>query len=81
MLVPNVTKVEYEVADIAADDFVSLIQEDGTLKEDLKLPTEEAENAELRKCWEDNHEKGQVFFTVVSAVGQHKITQGRVKDI
>jgi len=39
--VPTVLKLEFEVADIAEDDFVSLIQDDGTLKEDLKLPVEE----------------------------------------
>jgi translation initiation factor 5A len=37
-MIPNVTKVEYEVADIDEDGFVSLILEDGSLKEDLKLP-------------------------------------------
>ncbi len=36
--VPTVNKIEYEVADVAEDDFVSLIREDGSLKEDLKLP-------------------------------------------
>jgi len=39
--VPTVNKLEFEVADIAEDGFVSLIMDDGSLKEDLKLPTEE----------------------------------------
>lgn len=39
--VPTVNKIEYEVADIAGDDFVSMIQDDGTLNEELKLPTDE----------------------------------------
>ena len=38
VMIPNVFKEEYEVADIDGDDFVSLIQLDGSLKEDLKLP-------------------------------------------
>ena len=79
MQVPTVTKLEYEVADLADDDFCSLILDDGTLKEDLMLPVDQELNAELRKVWEDNHDKGQVYFTVVSAVGQHKIVAGRVK--
>lgn len=38
VLIPTVLKIEYEVADVQEDDFVSLIKEDGSLKEDLKLP-------------------------------------------
>ena len=78
--VPNITKTEYEVADISGDDFVSLILEDGSLKEDLKLPTDADLNAELRKVWDENHETGQVFFTVISGCGQSKIIAGRVKS-
>lgn len=36
--VPIVSKTEYEVADVDADDFVSFILNDGSLKADLKLP-------------------------------------------
>lgn len=71
---PNVTKVEYEVADIDDDDFVSLIKPDGDLKSDLKLPAEEELKKELKDMWENNKENGQIFFTVMSAVGQEKLT-------
>ena len=37
-LVPEITRTEYEVADIDEDDFPSLILPDGNLKTDLKLP-------------------------------------------
>jgi translation initiation factor 5A len=43
MQVPIVEKVELEVADIAEDNFVSLILPDSTLKQDLKLPMEDEE--------------------------------------
>lgn len=79
VLVPNVNKTEYEVADIDDDDFVSLIQPDGELKADLKLPAEEDLNKELRDMYENNKDKAQVFFTVQSAVGQEKIISGRFK--
>jgi translation initiation factor 5A len=39
VMVPVVNKIEFEVADIAEDGFVSLIKPNGDLKEDLKLPT------------------------------------------
>lgn len=41
VMIPIVTKTEYEVADVDEDDFVSLIQEDGSLKSDLKIPEDE----------------------------------------
>ena len=38
--VPNVVRKEYQLVDIANDGFVTLMEEDGSQKEDLKLPTE-----------------------------------------
>jgi translation elongation factor IF5A len=80
MQTPIVNKDEFEVADVAADDFVSLIKKDGSLKEDLKLPTDEELRAELRKLWDENNEKSQVFFTVIRACGNEKIMSGRCKE-
>lgn len=41
MMVPTVENLEYEVADIDEDDdFVTLVQADGELKQNLKLPKE-----------------------------------------
>ena len=80
VMIPIVNKIEYEVADIDEDDFVSLIQDDGSLKSDLKLPVNDEEvYKELKAMWENNKDKGQVFFSVTSAVGQEKIVTGRVK--
>ena len=54
MQVPTVTKIEYEVADIDGDHFPSLIQDDGSLKTDLKLPVEDVELFdELMKIWNE----------------------------
>lgn len=80
VMIPIVNKIEYEVADIDDDDFVSLIQDDGSLKSDLKLPVNDEDvYKELKAMWENNKDKGQVFFSVTSAVGQEKIVTGRVK--
>lgn len=80
--IPNVSKIEYEVADINEDDdFVTLIEADGSLKVDLKLPVADEElYAELKKLWVDNHENSQVFFSVIKAVGQEKLISGRIKE-
>lgn len=39
--VPIVKRTEYTLIDIADDGFVSLMTDDGSTKEDLKLPTDE----------------------------------------
>ena len=39
--VPNVVRTEYNLIDIAGDGFVTLMNDDGSTKEDLKLPTDE----------------------------------------
>lgn len=59
-----------------------MILNDGSLKQ-LKLPngaSDEELKAELEKVWNDNHEKAQVFYTVISAKGQEKIISGRIKE-
>ncbi len=48
--VPNVTRTEYNLIDIADDGFLSLMNEDGSTKEDLKLPTDE--DSEEVKSWD-----------------------------
>ncbi len=78
---PIVTKVEYEVADINADGFVSLIQKDNSLKEDTKLPADAELSDMLEKCWNENNEHSQVYFTILSACGQSKFIACRTKDI
>lgn len=69
--VPNVSKNEYEAADVNDDDdFVSLILNDGSLKEDLKLPVEDEElYAELKKIWNERGDQS-VLYTIQSACGK-----------
>ena len=79
--VPIVEKKEYEVADISEDGFVSLILDDGSLKENLKLPDgdEEIKNT-LQGIWDGRADNAQVYFTVISSVGQEKLIAGRIKE-
>lgn len=39
--VPIVVRTEYSLIDIASDGFVTLMTDDGSTKEDLKLPTDD----------------------------------------
>jgi translation initiation factor 5A len=67
MRVPNVSKIEYEVADVDEDDFVTLIQGDGSLKQNLKLPVDDEKiYPELKKIWDERDDK-TVLFSVISA--------------
>ena len=78
--IPIVKKLEYEVADLDDDYFVSSIIEDGTLKDDLKLAREDEETfKDLRKMWEERGDK-LVFYTILAAVGREKYISGRYKD-
>jgi translation initiation factor 5A len=76
---PIVSKVEYEVADISEDGFVSLIEKDNSLKEDIKLPADAELSANLQKCWDENNNNCQIYFTVLSACGNSKIVSFRTK--
>lgn len=75
---PIVSKIEYEVADVSEDGFVSLIDKN-ELKEDIKLPTDDEARQMFMKCWEDNNRTSQVFFTLISACGQARFVSCRVK--
>jgi hypothetical protein len=80
MQVPIVNKLELQVADIEEDDFVSFILETGELKTDLKMPVEDEEiYPGLKKLWDENNEKGDIFFTIISACKQEKIISGRLR--
>ena len=79
--VPIINKVELEVADINEDDdFVSCILDDGSLKEDLKLPTDDEDcYKELKKIWESRGDKS-VWFTLLKACGKEKYISARTKE-
>lgn len=76
---PNVDRKEYTLIDIASDDFCSLMEEDGELKEDLKLfPQGEDETHDnLRKAFDDGKE---CLVSVIKAVGQERIVSFREKN-
>lgn len=77
--VPIVIKEEFEVADIGEDDYVSVIQQDGDLKADLKLPiNDEVIYKELKTMWEDRGDSS-IYFTIQKACGQEKFVSGRSK--
>lgn len=76
--VPRVTYTGYQIMDISEDDdVVSLLTDYGTIKDDLKLPTDEA----LRSQIKDGFAKGKdVIVSVVSAMGKEGINASRISE-
>lgn len=57
MDVPNVKRIELQMTDITDEGFLSLMDDAGEIREDLKLP----EDADLAKEIEDKHAAGEPF--------------------
>ena len=70
---PFVTRKDYQLADIAHDGFVTLLKEDGTTKEDLKLGESEEEVKMAEKLRELLAASKDVLVGVMMAMGQEKI--------
>lgn len=69
---PFVTKTEYELVSINADDFVTFLDEKGNYREDLKLPKEE--DNEFIPGLKADYDKGlNLVITVTSAMGIEQI--------
>jgi len=67
-----VLKKDYELIAIAHDDFVTFTDEEGNMRDDLKLP--DAKRNDWVKTLKEIYEKGgNIFITVRSAVGQETI--------
>lgn len=73
--VPFVKKTEYQLLDIGADGFVSLLKDNGETKEDLKLPADEPELC--AKIKEDFEGQKDIMISVLEAMGQEKIIAHR----
>lgn len=74
MNVPNVTRNDYQFTAITDDDFVELMEDDGTLKSDLKIP-DDAVGAEIKA----KHEAEEAFLvTVLAACKEERIVGTKV---
>lgn len=74
---PNTKRIEYTLIDINEDDFVTLMDEQGEMKEDLKLPTDEWLKDQVAKIREYHQAEKECFITVLSACGKEKIVSVR----
>ncbi|XP_053379121.1 eukaryotic translation initiation factor 5A-like isoform X2 [Mercenaria mercenaria] len=76
MDVPNVSRKEYQVADISGDGFVCLMGDDGETREDLKVP-EGAVGEDLTKRFSNNE---SLLATVLKAMDEECIISVKVDN-
>ena len=69
MSVPVVKRKDYQVIDIDSDGFLSLMNDDGTTKDDLKVPDGEVGD-EIKTKFEDGTD---MVVTVISAMGEEAV--------
>ncbi|KAL1971934.1 hypothetical protein VTN31DRAFT_2022 [Thermomyces dupontii] len=67
MDVPNVTRKEYQLLDVTDDGFLSLMDDNGNTKDDVKLPEGEV-GERITKMFKE--EEKDVNVTVMSAMGE-----------
>jgi len=76
--VPNVSRAEYTLLDISEDGFVSLMDDDGETKEDLKLPSGTDDlnklQEELKKAFDDGKD---MIIVVLSSMNEEMIVAAR----
>jgi len=75
--VPIVVRTEYSLIDIADDGFVTLMLDDGSTKEDLKLPTDEDSAELVAKIKAEFGNDKDLIVGVISACGQEKLVAFR----
>ena len=87
--VPVVTKKDWMITGIQDETYVLLMNDDGDMREDLQLPNvtyktdDDVKTSGLIKEFCDMVDNGSsidIFCTILSAVGQEKITEVRKKD-
>ncbi|KAM0712484.1 hypothetical protein Q7P37_011580 [Cladosporium fusiforme] len=67
MDVPNVTRREYQLLDITDDDFLSLMHDDGSTKDDVKIPAGEVGD-KINKLFREEEKDTNVI--ILTAMGE-----------
>jgi len=70
MNVPNVSRKEFQLVDIMDEGYLSIMLESGETRDDLK-PDDEDMAKKIQEAWDKD--EGDIFVTVLSAMGKEKI--------
>lgn len=77
--VPNIARMEYTLIDIDEHDFVSLMDDSGNTRDDLKLPTGTDEADKLAQTLRTQFAEGkELAVTVLKAMGEEMINSVKV---
>eukprot|EP00250_Pteridium_aquilinum_P001855 c12062_g1_i1 orf=496-975(+) len=74
--VPEVTRTDFQLIDISEDGFVSLLMDNGTTKDDLRLPADDQLSSQIKDFYDAGKD---LVVTVMSAMGEEQICA--LKDI
>jgi translation initiation factor 5A len=78
--VPNIKRIELSLIAVDGDGYVSLMDNSGNMRSDVRLPEDSDEDQELSKRIRDYAEKGtEVLVTILSAMNIEKIIE--VKEV
>ncbi|EAS04503.1 eukaryotic translation initiation factor 5A (macronuclear) [Tetrahymena thermophila SB210] len=73
--IPFVKKYELQLIGISDDDYLTLLIENGEIKEDIKLPDDEPQLVEKLKADFDNQK--DIIVSIIQAMGQEKVISYR----
>lgn len=68
--VPIIKRTDFTLIDIQDDDYVTMLDENGNSREDLKLPPNNDLRNNIKQLFENN---GEVEVTIISAIGEEMI--------
>jgi len=68
MMVPNIQRLEYILMDIT-DNYLSLMCDDGTTKDDVKVPEGDI-GKEIKEKWSSKADQDDVYVTAIKAMGE-----------
>jgi len=70
MDVPNVKRVDYQLCNISEDGFLSLLLENGDMREDIKVPEDPSLANEIRSRFDNGDD---MLLTVLAAMGDEAV--------
>lgn len=76
--VPNIKRTEWQAIAVDAEGYLSLMDQLGKMRNDLKVPDETDDDAEVAQRIRDGLEVGkEVFVTILAAMGIEKIAEAK----
>jgi len=70
MDVPNVKRVDYQLCDMTEDGFLSLLMDNGDMREDIKVPEDVTLATEIKSRFDNGDD---MLLTVLAAMGEEAV--------